>query len=564
MSEQYMLLEADALDALRLIESNSVDATVTDPPYGLGTREPTPEEIVAYLTGSELKMGGDFMNKDWNLPPIEVWRELYRVLRPGAHALIFGGTRTFDLLTIGLRMAGFQVRNCFSWVYASGMPKSLNVSIAIDDKLGATRPVIGQRVLTGNAALSTKEKGGTYGVQVGTAPAKTVDVTGPATPQAAQYEGYGTDLKPCWEPIVLVRKPLDGTIANTAMVHGTAGLNIEGCRLPDTSVVPGIEIDGRWPPNFIVSHCHYDDEPCVPPCPCAILDEQSGDRPGMTGGGTHKPGYDGGMFGAINSASTARADFGGASRFFFCPKPSRHERELGCEHLPTRTGAEAVEREEGSAGVNNPRAGAGRTSGKVHNHHPTLKSIALIRWLATLLLPPVLDRPRRILVPYSGSGSEMIGCMRAGWDEIVGIQRTTSEDEAAYVVIARARLKRWAEVPLDMDEKNVASDAGKEKKKVDPRQVSMFDMTPAPVVPVPAATLVAAPPPAPSPAPTIVADEPPRLRPLSPTIGVSQEMPMPELAQKLAEKGHPYSLQEIAQWDTEKRLRAAKFVRGET
>ena len=587
MSERYMLLEADVLDALKLIPSESTDAALLDPPYGLGTREPTVEEIIAYLTGAQLKMGGDFMNKKWDLPSVEVWKELYRVLRPGAHALIFGGTRTFDLLTIGLRVAGFEVRNCISWIYGSGMPKSLNVSIAIDDKLGAKRPVIGTRVLTGNAAMSTKEKGGTYGVQVGTAPAKTVDVTGPATPQAEQFDGYGTDLKPCWEPCLVVRKPIDSTIANTAMVYGTGGLNIDGCRLDfvsndDESKTKTKNVDsrprseggnydaeGRWPPNVMLTHSAActglpnGDTACVVGCPIAELDAQSGNRPGMNGGGVHREGYAGGMFGGINSSTTARADFGGASRFMYCSKASRAEREFGCEHLPARSGAEAVDREEDSAGLKNGRAGASRSSSKVSNFHPTLKPIALARWLATLLLPPVLDRPRRILVPFSGSGSEMIGAIRAGWDEVVGIQRTTSEDEAQYVNIARARIERWSHVPVEMSEVEAVGEARVEKKKIDPRQVSMFDtpprltpLTPPPTPVVPSPVAVVSPP--------VAVVNTPSATSFHPTIGVREEMPMSELAKKLAEKGYLYTLAEIASWDTDKRLRAAKYARGET
>jgi DNA modification methylase len=519
MSEKYMLLESDALEAMKLLPSDSVDAVLSDPPYALGTREPSGEEIIAYLNGAELNTGGDFMNKKWSMPSVAVWREMYRVMRPGAHALIFGGTRMFDVLTIGLRMAGFECRDVLSWQYFSGMPKSRHIGKDIDKKLGATRPVIGTRVLTGNAAIPTKDKGGTYGVQVGTAPPKTINVTGPATEAAARFEGHGTGLKPCWEPVVLVRKPIDRTIAETAMKHGTGGINLDGCRIEfasdadeqeakiknqhadfgsaprenriygaDHRPMDNYDADGRWPPNLLYSHldeCRPGDN-CPPWCPVAMLDAQSGERPGMNGGGQHSASYGGGMFGAIDSTATSRNDIGGASRFIatfhgdeverfkYCSKTSKAEREFGCEHLPARSGAQAVDRGEGSAGVNNPRAGASRTSEKVHNIHPTLKPIALARWLATLLLPPVLDRPRRILIPYSGAGSEMIGAIRAGWDEVVGIQRTSSEDEAHYVVIARARIARWTEVPATMSEMEAVGEARTEKKKIDPKQTSMF------------------------------------------------------------------------------------------
>jgi site-specific DNA-methyltransferase (adenine-specific) len=157
---------------------------------------------------------------------------------------------------------------------------------------------------------------------------------------------------------------------------------------------------------------------CATGCPVAMLDAQSGERPGMSGGGRHAEGYGGGMFGGIDSTSTARGDTGGASRFFYCTKASRFEREFGC--------------------------GA--------NCHPTLKPIDLARYLASLILPPA-HCSRRILVPFAGSGSEMIGAMRAGWSEIVGIER-----EAEHVEVARARLARWAQVPANVEPSEAKAD----------------------------------------------------------------------------------------------------------
>ena len=124
------------------------------------SREPTVEDIIAYLTGARsLDTGGDFMGKAWELPPVEVWHQLHRVLKPGAFSSIFSGSRTFDLVAVGLRAARFESRDSLCWLYSSGYPHGLNVSKAIDEEAGAERPVIGTQVLTGNAAVSTKEKG---------------------------------------------------------------------------------------------------------------------------------------------------------------------------------------------------------------------------------------------------------------------------------------------------------------------------------------------------------------------------------------------------------------------
>jgi hypothetical protein len=163
---------------------------------------------------------------------------------------------------------------------------------------------------------------------------------------------------------------------------------------------------------------------CADGCPVAEMDRQSGDRPGMSGGGIHREDYAGGMFGGIDSAATARGDHGGASRFMFCAKASQAEKHFGCEHLPGG------------------------------NIHVAVKPLALLKQLATLMRPPPRrdGQPRRIVVLYSGSGSEMIAALRAGWDEVVGIQRIANDEEQQYVTIAKARLARWAEVPIGMDE----------------------------------------------------------------------------------------------------------------
>lgn len=269
-----------AEDVLRCIPDASVDAIVTDPPYGLGSREPSVNEIVAFLQGAELNTGGDFMGKRWTVPSVAFWRECFRILKPGGHLLSFGGTRTVDLITLGIRAGGFEIRDSFDWIYGSGFPKSHNVALAIDRHLGVQSEVTGERMLGGNAAVSCRDKGGTYGVGVGTAPAISVAVKRGASPEAQAAEGRGTALKPSREPIILARKPLEGTIAENVLVHGTGGLNIDASRVytdwserseswkasghsakPSAEKIAapsgnGIECHqgGRWPTNVLLSH----------------------------------------------------------------------------------------------------------------------------------------------------------------------------------------------------------------------------------------------------------------------------------------------------------------------
>jgi site-specific DNA-methyltransferase (adenine-specific) len=271
----------DCLAVLKTMPDVCVDACVTDPPYGLGTREPTVDELIAYLQGSSLDVGGDFMARDWMLPTVAIWREVWRVLKPGGYLLSFAGTRTVDLIGIGIRAAGFELKDEFSWTYGQGFPHGIDVSKAIDKLKGAKRRVVGQRALTGNAAQTTKEKGGTYAAGTdarGQAP-KIVDVTAPESEEAKRWDGFNTALKPCREPIIVARKPFRGTVAANILKHGTGAMNIGACRVgggygrPESwyrsghsakpgadkiAAPPGNGINahelGRWPGNILLSH----------------------------------------------------------------------------------------------------------------------------------------------------------------------------------------------------------------------------------------------------------------------------------------------------------------------
>jgi len=410
MSAAYVVTVGDVAKQLRSRPADYFDAVLCDPPYGIS-----------------------FMQRKWDydVPSRKTWKAILRVMKPGAPLLACGGTRTFHRLVCAIEDGGFEIRDQIDWIYGSGFPKSLNIAKAIDRLNGDLRPVIGSQTLTGSAAVI----GGARAPGDGTAPSRTIDVTGPGSAASAAWEGMGTALKPAHEPVCLARKLPEGTIAENALTHGVGGLNIDGTRIatdfaergeawkrsghsakPDAEKIAapaGNGIDchpgGRWPANVAFDEIA-----------AALLDEQS-------------------------------VDAGGASRFFFCAKADRFERDFGCEELAWREVPEMVDRVEDSPGTDSPRAGAGRKTG-ARNHHPTLKPIAFTEWLATLILPPKRDGdPRRILVPFAGSGSEMIGAMRAGWDFIEGIER-----EGEYAEIARARLARWAQVPARLAVKDLA------------------------------------------------------------------------------------------------------------
>ena len=341
MTDKLTLHHGDCLEVLRSLPDCSVDSVVTDPPYGLS-----------------------FMGKRWDydVPSVDVWAECLRVLKPGGHLLAFAGTRTQHRMAVRIEDAGFEIRDMIAWVYGSGFPKSLDVSKAIDKAAGAEREVVGQH---GAPAKSIYSQGKQELPQE-------VNITAPATPEAKQWQGWGTALKPALEPITVARKPLIGTVAENVLQHGTGAINVDGGRVGE-----------RWPANF------------------------------------------------IHDGSEEATDLLGASaRFFYCAKASKADRDEGCEKLQERSAGECVDRVEGSAGMESPRAGAGRTSGS-RNHHPTVKPTDLMRYLCRLVTPPsgiVLD-------PFMGSGSTGKAAMLEGF-AFVGIER-----EAEYIDIAKARIQ---------------------------------------------------------------------------------------------------------------------------
>lgn len=407
--------EGDALAILRTLPSDHYHGSLTDPPYGLS-----------------------FMGHAWDhgVPSAEVWAEVLRCLRPGAHLLAFGGTRTFHRLTCAIEDAGFEIRDCMMWLYGSGFPKSHDVSKAIDKANGDWRGKAGA-VTSGNAAMG----GPNY---------ERTPKGEPVAAAAVQWSGHGTALKPAWEPIIVARKPLDGTVAENVQRWGCGGLAIDACRVgtePVTTVRPEASKTGkvlgafrggpssthlgRWPANVIM------DEEAG-----AMLDAQSGNRKSATntkpsGGGSIMSGLSGEArtngYRAFADGNPYRGEEGGASRFFYCPKASRAERDAGLEEfeaaqsLYTRgTGLKA----NGDGSERSERS-------ESRNIHPTVKPIALARYLARLILPPVPDA--RMLTPFSGSGSEVIGALQAGWSHVDGID---SWDVA--VRISRARIAHWS------------------------------------------------------------------------------------------------------------------------
>lgn len=354
------------------MDAQTIDAIVTDPPYGIG-----------------------FMGKGWDcsVPGEDFAREALRVLKPGGHLIAFAATRTVHRLAVALEDAGFEIRDQIAWLQWQGFPKSLDVSKAIDKAAG----VAPSRV-TENPTGSL----GGLGSAGWNATPRHLHYDEPATEDAKRWSGWGTALKPAFEPAILVRKPLEGTVAANVLKWGTGAINVDACRYAYG--------DPAWP------------------------GPQENDDTRRSAGVSPSARSAYGEFRA--DSGEGREFFGGhdlgrwPANIYHCPKPSRGERERGCERLQARTGAEAVEREEGTAGLNSPRAGAGRTASGVRNYHPTVKPIDLMVWLCRLITPP----GGRVLDPFLGSGTTGIAALRCGFD-FTGIER-----DPDYTTIARARI----------------------------------------------------------------------------------------------------------------------------
>ena len=392
----YSVYHGDCLTVMPTLEADSIDAIVTDPPYGL-----------------------EFMGKDWDngVPGKHFWQEALRVAKPGAHLLAFGGTRTFHRLVCAIEDAGWQIRDTIGWLYGSGFPKSLNVGKAIDKAAGAER----------NTACHKRTERENWRFETQDTPSLP-----PITDEAKQWDGWGTALKPAMELICLARKPLDGTVAANVLKHGTGGLNIDACRISTNGENLAVERDGkaldtrgqgwgfksvsrdnqgRFPANII--HDGSDEVLAVFPQSdrgkgARIIHAQSSGTGRAKG---HDKPYD----------SLDHGDSGSAARFFYCAKASKQDRDEGCEGIDARNNMR----------VNAPRANEeSKHATQRGNFHPTVKPTALMRYLCRLVTPP----DGIILDPFMGSGSTGKAALFEGFN-FIGI-----ELDAEYVEIAKARI----------------------------------------------------------------------------------------------------------------------------
>jgi DNA modification methylase len=404
----YKINHANIKDWARDYDGEPFDAILCDPPYELG-----------------------FMGKSWDSSGIafdtDMWADLFKLLKPGGHLLAFSGSRTYHRMACAIEDAGFEIRDMIEWVYGSGFPKSLNIGKAVDKIQGNEREVTGETRI-GKTSLGEKSNWDTSDNMKAIKDSGKVDITKGTSP----YEGYGTALKPAHEPCVLARKPIEGTVANNVLEYGTGGLNIDGTRVGTEQVENGRE--GRTADSMFMGTRTNERSYATGRFPANLIHDGSDEVVGLfpdtkSGGGKRRPNdWKTDVYGMSGGASDyeMEASSGSAARFFYCAKASKSERNAGLEGFEEQIAGGMAGRADGSL------------AGPIvynKNHHPTVKPLALTKYLANLIKPPTGGR---LLVPFSGSGSEMIGALQAGWEYVEGVELTEE-----YIPIAEARIKYW-------------------------------------------------------------------------------------------------------------------------
>jgi site-specific DNA-methyltransferase (adenine-specific) len=379
--ELNTIIHGDCFEVLKSYPDNFFDAVITDPPYGIS-----------------------FMNRKWDyqIPSVELWQEVLRVLKPGGHALVACGTRTQHRMAVNLEDAGFEIRDIVSWVYGSGFPKSLNVGKAIDKLEGNEREVVGEK-------LFCRSESNCYAQDEWTRQQAGKNI--PITQGNSEWEGWGTALKPAVEFFTLCRKPLsESTVAKNVLKWGTGAINIDDCRVETNEIKQADSYggrfamwnkkgdnngftrhngngtahhQGRFPANFI----HDGSDEVV-----SLFPETKSGAKNLIG----RPKISKNVYNLnLIEIKEYKSNEGSASRFFYCAKASPSERNMGYE-----------------------------------NKHPTVKPIKLMRYLVRLITPPdgiVLD-------PFGGSGTTAIACIEENKNYVL------IERESEYIEIAEARI----------------------------------------------------------------------------------------------------------------------------
>lgn len=458
-TKDYKLYHGSMLDMLEHIEPNTIDSIVTDPPYEL-----------------------NFMNKGWDNSGIafqkDTWKRCYEVLKPGGYLLAFGGSRTFHRIACAIEDAGFEIRDTIMWLYGSGFPKSMNIGLAVDKKNGVESKVVGYADTTmpdfRDVGKKQKELSGidklTFG-QIENSERKAQPIYEPQN----EWKGWGTCLKPSFEPIIVARKPLDGTCVDNIIKWGVGGLNIDECRVEtnenitnhsrseisannhifknkaqetqETHKTTGQEL-GRFPANTILTYNETDYE------------EVCGGFPQSKGASSQNNYSNGSIYRgqSLQESSTKLEgyrewynDDGSASRYFYCAKASKKDRNEGLDDFEDKFKSATEYRpflmREALDGKTEHNAFL--RLGKVKNNHPTVKPTDLMQYLVRLVTP----NGGTVLDPFNGSGSTGKATMYENRERNKNYKYIGIELTEEYLPIAKARIEYPLTCVLHNDKK---------------------------------------------------------------------------------------------------------------
>jgi site-specific DNA-methyltransferase (adenine-specific) len=481
--KSYKLYQGNMLDMLDIIEPNSIDAVVTDPPYELG-----------------------FMNKGWDNSGIafqrETWEKCLKALKPGGYLLAFGGSRTSHRIACAIEDAGFEVRDTIMWLYGSGFPKSMNIGLAIDKKNGVESEVVGikhhcqkdfkeSNLYAQDPANRNNTKCFGYGDEI-------------VRQAQNEWSGWGTALKPAYEPITVARKPFEGACVDNVLTYGTGGINIDECRVPANpgeydirhythedcfqnltpkqshyQVKP--QPEGRFPANVILTYDDTDKEEVCSGMPDTKSNGGATTMPDFKDAG-QKNSYNKIGFNDGDTAERKQSDYvcpmdeGSAARYFYCAKASKRDRDEGCENLEDKTLAMSnqakAELKRGNTdftGDPTSPLNAFNTVQVAKNNHPTVKPVNLMQYLIRLVTP----KGGTILDPFNGSGSTGKAAMFENKDRNANYKYIGIELTPEYLPISKARIEYAINYVDVVEEKPVSV----EKKKLLNNQISLFNIS---------------------------------------------------------------------------------------
>ncbi len=379
----YKIINKNCLEALDELPENSIDCIITDPPYEL-----------------------NFMNKGWDNAGVsfnkETWAKCLRVLKSGGYLLAFGGTRTYHRIACAIEDAGFEIRDCIMWLYGSGFPKSMNLGLAVDKKLGNESKVVGTQTvpdIRGDAFGTMNEKqGGSY-----------KNIVRDVKEAQNEWKGWGTALKPAYEPIILARKPFKGSLVDNVLKNGVGGININDCRVPAENIK---EIYRK--PSVSKQ------EPTVQFNACKVI-------------GTVTDDYLNGRFPANVLLDTREGEEW--RRYFYSAKASKKDRDEGLEDLPEKK-IYGDDMNWGYGNTNGDNFGDRIANVKRRNTHPTVKPTELMQYLIKLVAP----KNATILDPFMGSGSTGKAVAYENKERNMNYQFIGIELDPEYCKIAKARI----------------------------------------------------------------------------------------------------------------------------